>query len=741
MVKMNKVAILLNDDSNLTFELENTVAAFKQANIEVEFFYESDSIIDFHPDCVIVTTPQDGKLTPYPTYGLINWPRQEYLSIPRFVRNILTYDGYFTTSAELKQTLNDLMFGARKLGTSILDFDFYPAATEFKAPLLEATSSKVIIFEPNFKETKFKTAIHYLLEKMPNVSVLTFSIPDMEKHQSRVILARNEQDLQQKLREYNLVVCLAGNDQRGLSMPLLKVISLSMPVLSAHTDSLQNIFSDNIYYLSTQDSYTKIPETIESTLRQMKDNKALTLNKCRRAHEIFLDSFTMEDVLSRFLTFHEKTLIDKGYMPNPDPEFEKALPSVSFIIRTGGKYRHFLERTLDCLVAQQYPDLRVIFVVHALFPYVDELITNYPSLKIKVVEAIKSRRSEAICCGMAAVETDLFGLYDDDDEMFPNHVRTLVYALQYHTKRDWRGEISMVYSGSLHVDDTYSVPERAEFRDHRLNSKNELRAIEHFRFYSSEAMSQHTWFMPNGWLARSKFIDSELLTDPELDTCEDLYFELQFAQRGHFAFSAEITTVHHFHHFGNSTIVDSYKHFPDTQRIALRNFTRVFPQDVIYDIAEAFRLVGMMPPPEKCPAYQDNMGNIQNDYTANQFYPFRRREVRSVYVTSSPNQPGGGSLSRKLKLVSKVGVYSVKFMMLDNYKKKEYLSKLNRNIHEVGLIETLKKAVRYVRSGQMSVMPAKKKFKANRRIRFGIVLAWMKRFKIFNIRERRDSNG
>src|SRR5205807_7385884 len=131
------------------------------------------------------------------------------------------------------------------------------------------------------------------------------------------------------------------------------------------------------------------------------------------------------------------------------------------------------------------------------------------------------------CEGMAAVETDLFGLFDDDDEIFPNHVRMLVKTLDYHACRDWRGEISMVYSGSIHADDRYPVKEVAEFQDDKILPKKEKRAIEHFRFYSSLKMSQHAWFMPNGWLARSKFIDEELLMDPKLDTCEDLYFELQ----------------------------------------------------------------------------------------------------------------------------------------------------------------------------------------------------------------------
>lgn len=735
MTKLSKIAILLSKDSNLSFEIEEIQTAFNKLGIATRFFDESDSIIEYRPDCVIATTPQDGKLTPFPTYGLINWSREEYLNLPRFVRNILTYDGYFTTSPELKQTLNDLMFGARKLGTSVFEFDFYPLATEYQQPVVNYAQPKIVIFEPDFKKSKFKTTIYHLLDKFPNLSVVTFAIPDLEKYSNRIILAKDVSDFHGIVRNHSAAVFLDGDNKRGINTSLLKLISTCVPVITLHTEILEKTFNDNLFYIPADTAFSALPKIIELNVIQIMRNVDRAIEKCRQAHQIFLSAYCLESVLPRLFGFHEKTLIDKGYMPNPDPEIEKRLPSVSFIIRTGGKHRHFLERTLDCLVAQQYPDLRVVFVIHATFSYINELIEKYPSLKIKVVECLKSRRSEAICAGMAAVETELFGLYDDDDEMFPNHVRTLVRALQYHASRDWRGEISMVYSGSLHVDDTYTVPERIEFQDHRLTSKNEMRAIEHFRFYSSSMMSQHTWFMPNGWLARSKFIDNELLVDPELDTCEDLYFELQFAQRGHFAFSAEVTTVHHFHHFGNSTLVDSYKHFPDTQRIALRNFTREFPQDIVYDIAEAFRLVGMPYVPKANILYQDEVYvGDRMDYTCNQFYPQRRRDVilQPQMVAAAVNAYGiPVNLFRLIRAFYKLMIYGGRFMMIDNYKKRMYFNKFRMNVQQNGYIATLKKVAKYVRSGQISTLPRKRnKMRVGAGVRLAQYFGWLQLIKL-----------
>src|SRR3989344_7933721 len=120
MNKLSKIALLCSEDNPLT-------VAFERVGIQVSSFTNSDDIIHFKPDCVIITSPQHAKLTPYPTYGLINLPREDYLELPRFLRNILTYDGYLTHSPELERMLKDILFGARKLGSSIYKMDLFSA--------------------------------------------------------------------------------------------------------------------------------------------------------------------------------------------------------------------------------------------------------------------------------------------------------------------------------------------------------------------------------------------------------------------------------------------------------------------------------------------------------------------------------------------------------------------------------------------------------------------------------------
>lgn len=711
MTQLSKIAILNNDDSGLTFELAELQESFSRMGINSKVFYNSQSILEYQPSCVIVTSPQEAKLTPYPTYGLLNKPKGEYLELARFLRNLMTYDGYLTFSDQTKQMVGDVMFGLRKLGSSIVKLDVFPASTEFKKPNLDNDNKKFIIFEPDFNRSKFKSAIYSLLRKFENISLVTFSIPDLDQYSKQVIVAKNTQHLSDIINQHGIVVCLnSGTNKDGYINPVvIKAIASSAVTIVQQTDLLESYFKDNLYYIPADTSSDLLYKLIELHLKSIFNKPDIAIQKCQNAHKIFLEHFAFDKQFPLFKAFHEKTLIDKGYMPDPDLEAEKKLPSVSYIIRTGGKHRPYLERTLDCLVEQQYPDLRVIFVIHAHFPYIEELKQKYSSLKIKVVEAIKSRRSEAIRDGMAAVETELFGLFDDDDEIFPNHVRMLVKTLQYHANRDWRGEIGMVYSGSIHADDTYAVLERAEYRDHKWINKNEKRAIEHFRLYSSRMMSQHAWFMPNGWLARSKFIDNELLEDPQLDTCEDLYFELQIAQRAHFAFSAEVTAIHHFHHLGNSTIDDSHKHIPDTERIALRNFSRVFPYDSAYDWE--YNSIGRpyaLGQPEI--AYQDTQGyQTPTSWFTNPFFPFRKQYIHPnapAQAVATVAYSNAAPLRRLIKLPIKIAYYGIKFAKLDRSRKSYFINKFKLNVKQYGYLYTLNKVVFFVRNGYLNLAPA-----------------------------------
>ncbi len=83
-------------------------------NHEAVLCHDERAVEDCKPDFVFNFSFQNPKLTRYPTYGLLNLPTSILTSSPRFVRNVLSYDGVFAVSPGVTQWYADLCFGARK---------------------------------------------------------------------------------------------------------------------------------------------------------------------------------------------------------------------------------------------------------------------------------------------------------------------------------------------------------------------------------------------------------------------------------------------------------------------------------------------------------------------------------------------------------------------------------------------------------------------------------------------------
>jgi len=643
---IHKIALLAPKQEDLQKDVLALQQAFQHRKIETADFETSDDIPLFNPDLVIALSPQDAKLTHYPTYGLINRSKKEYLELPRFLRNLLTYDGYLTYSPVMHEMLQDLMFGARKLDSGITSFDIpinefspsagqqYTAIAEENQPLL---FSKIIYHDAEGQRSKFKNMYSFLANQCPYFEL----IKKVER-----------EDLMWAYRKAGIGLCLNAGDLENqfISQQFLEIVASGALAIAPRSPIIEKYFGENVLYFSPHDNMATVIKTINHHHTWIQANQTQSLTMAQKAQAIFHKHFSFDTYLENLMQLHDDALIKKGFKPDPKENSDQ-LPSVSYIIRTGGRNRPLLEKALDSLIAQNYPKLRVIFCIYKDFDFMEELIQKYPSLQITVVKDYQSIRSKAICDGMAAVKTDLFGLLDDDDELHPNHVRSLVKTLQYHHQRDWRGPIGMAYSGSIIVDDGKPVHEKSEFHDFKLTNRNEHRVIEHYRFYRPGQMAQHDWFMmSNSWLAKASLIDSELLTDPGIDTCEDLYFELQLAQRTHFAFSAEVTVYHHFHSIGNSTIVDSSRHIPDTQRIALRNFGRSFPGEFQYDTH--YNLVGreVGDGPLAKVAYQDpeTTPPYQVLYAVNPFYIDRGIRAASLFSATTAEQASSDSSQASL---------------------------------------------------------------------------------------------
>ncbi|HEY7611107.1 MAG TPA: glycosyltransferase [Alphaproteobacteria bacterium] len=572
--------------------------AFARTGIECEWFDRSDAIDAFQPDCVLVTSHQDSKLTKFPTYGLVAAPMHHFLGVPRFVRNLLTYDGYLTLSPVTKQILGDLTFSARKLDTKTAFFGITFPMTVLDQPDLGSPALCYVASDsthPVFDELLTRLARSRALRLYGRKGRWRGRLAQAYAG----TLASDGEAIAGGYRQAGVGLCLnACDDLNKLISPrLFEIVASGAVAIANRSNHLVETFGNSLLYIDPYADVGETQTTILEHLAWIKAHPEEAQRKIIRAHRVFVERFALERLIPNLIALHQETLVAKGYVPAPNEE-PQTLPSVSYIVRTGGRSRPYLARALDSLVAQDYPNLQVILVLHKRFEWLKDIVDRYSAaLKVKVVEAQGSLRSTAIVRGMQSVDTDLFGLLDDDDELLPNHVRTLVKTLRYHNGRDWRGRILLAYASSFIVSDDKVFPERQQWRDSLIEERGERRVLEHYRFYNAEEMANHFWYvMSNAWLAHRDIIDDEVLADPETDTCEDLYFELQFAQRTHFAFSGETTAIHHYHSNGNSTFVDAHRHEYDTLRHGLRTHMRTFPRMTQYYSHLTSRMQASEPP-------------------------------------------------------------------------------------------------------------------------------------------------
>lgn len=586
-VAVKRIAVL---HTGTSVQDENTASRIRIAGarlgIEVKSFARSEDIVPFAPDFVLALSAQDPKLTGFPTYGVMHAPPRHYQQTRRLMRNVMSYDAYLAGSKRLRRWLKDACFGAHKMAAPV-GF-FFPSAqmTSFETtinPESQLAFTGERLTEP-YHTALFKALSRTRFAKFYGDAKLW---KDIDSQAYFGAVPPDGESAIARHRNAGIGLCLVPEESGAPDLPpssLFEIIAGGAIAICTRTPFVEAAFGDSVLYIDGGRSPNDMMAQIIDHVMWVRSHPDQAQVKAFEAHSILQQRFTLERLLLNVIEMHRTVLVEKGYTPDP-AETPESLPSVSFIMRTGGRPLPLIRRALDSVAAQNHPRITVIFVLYAQFPELHELVKQYPTLTFKFVQNIGGMRSTALVEGMKAVDTDFFGLLDDDDEFHPNHVRMLLRTIRHHDNRDLRGSIGFAYAASIEVWAEGGREEKPEWRDYLLLPREQRRIIEHFRWYTSSMMRQYQFFlMSNSWIARTSLINEDILDDPELDTCEDLYLALQFAQRTHFAFSVEVTAIHHFHGFGHSTDLDRSKHIPDTQRIGLRGWRRSFPEVLPYDI-------------------------------------------------------------------------------------------------------------------------------------------------------------
>ena len=569
------------------------IEAAKAFDVDVIETGKAQEILDFSPDFVLSLSHQEPKLTPFPTYGVLTAPVRWY-NTPRFVRNILTYDGYLTVTPGTKQWLQDMCFGIRKLDMNIGFYANTVSAMTESQPK-DFANAHLLYVGSGWDGQRYAGLFHEL-EASGSIDIRGRSdawqaFPDAYK--GPLIF-----DGKETLAAYAMAgvgLCIEHPDFVLEGVPSSRVFeTLAAGAIAIVSRSVFNEtwFGDTALYVDTTLPPSKLVNEILAHLDQIKNNPDEASLLARRGHEKYNQTFALDKMLQSLFAYHEKQSVAKGYRTRSDDLQSskidvQAVPKVAYIVRAGDRPERFLRRALSSLMAQTYTNI-VVYVV--LWSDVDRnraICEDFPDLNIRIVEHTGGSRSSCLWAGLKHAKQggcDFIGILDDDDELHPNAVQALYQTYQYHAKLSLPMPVSRVTGGSLKAFEKAVELPFGDMHDSTSLISKQTRHIDHFHVGTGgEANSFAFSSAPASTLIVAKYVDSEILQNPELDLAEDYYLWLLLAERGRTAFAPEIIASMHVHDSPQSGYASNKKTSQDNHlRITHRVFGRHFSPTEFY---------------------------------------------------------------------------------------------------------------------------------------------------------------
>lgn len=494
-----------------------------------------------------------------PTYGWLLQPWLEYQT-PQLLRNVLGWDAYLTPSARVGQWIEDIAFGARKRAPLL---SFVPAPPSTPAPVAGQQRTGVVVAPGSREAAELGEAL--------GPSFCTAPGPDFA----------SAADWTSSLVGAGVGAWFgsAGEVADGqVSLELLEIIAAGAVAITTRSPFTDQWFGDALLYVDAEAPFEVRAWQVQRHLAWVRDHPREADALAARAHQTFATHFALDIQLSALRAFHARVVDEKAFLA--EPLASPAQPTVTYIVRTDGAP----ERVLRSLRAQEYPGLKVVVVSRSPGFDVQSIVGQFPDLSPTVLPPVPGCASSALWEGLRVVRdstADLFGIVEDRDELFPNHVRTLARTLQNMDGRSWFGSYGVAYSGAVECASESFERDRLAAAD--APSGHLARRIRHFRFYHPGYLDDGAHEVhPGALLARTSLLDNELLTDPEFEEGSERYLELLLAEKTLFAFSCEVTAATHDRDDDTEGERQASPADAVRQRIFFRTYARQFPTASVY---------------------------------------------------------------------------------------------------------------------------------------------------------------
>ena len=490
----------------------------------------SSEINRFDPDFVIALHFRTPKLTKYPTYGSMVSPPAYFAHHDQFVKNILSYDGYLSSSDHIDRWLRDILYATHK---RYFIAPWYASCQSglYRPPQL--AQPRLVYVGTNWGGPRYKELFEQL-DAQPFTDIYGPATSwNHIRYSYRGGLPFDGSSIFDALNRAGAGLCLHREEHCAAGAPSSRIFEIAasgaVAICQEHP-FIRDAFQDSVLYLERTDDPVRLTLQISQYMQWIAQNPEDALKLSRRAYDIFSRHYTLEKLLADLVPRHQELVAAKKFTPNRSPKLlgEK---SAQFIVRVGNRGAEYVQRALDSIRCQSYSQVGAIIVQYKDVPGLPQMVKEYEQhLPIHMVQSsFTGSRSTQLWDGLKAVSSGYFGILDEDDFIHPNHVSLLVQLLDRFT------DCGVAYSGAIRIweSDPASGPS--------AESPSEPAELTYFEpFDLGLLVAFDNFITSNAFLARSSLL-KDLGNDPHLSALEDLFLLLSLARKTDFVFSHEAT--------------------------------------------------------------------------------------------------------------------------------------------------------------------------------------------------------
>jgi len=493
----------------------------------------SSEIKEIEPDFVIALHFRTPKLTKYPTYASMVNPPAYFAPEEQFVKNILSYDGYLSSSDHISSWLRDALYYTEK---KYFITPWYTTCHSVPYRRPQISNPRLLYTGTNWDGPRHRELFQQLdAEPYTDIYGPTEAWRYV-KNSFRGSLPFDGISMLDALHRAGVGLCLHRREHCEAATPSSRIFEIAasgaIAICQDHPFIREN-FGDSVLYFDPSADTTDIIKQISEYMSWIGDNPEEAFDLSERAYETYSKKYTLERLLSELLSHHERLAAQKYIRRGPSGARKDG--TVQFVVRVGDREAKYVERALDSLASQTYGPPGVILVEYREVPNLKQLLKKYDNqLHIKCLNVAHSGfRSTQLWAGLQAVSSEYFGILDDDDVIHPNHVDSLLQVLRR------AHDCGVAYSGSIRIWESGPTDGDSKAVDLLPSEPAELVLFEPFDLNRLVALDN--FISSNAFMARSALLN-DLGYDPSLHLLEDLFLLLHLCRKTNFAFSYEATS-------------------------------------------------------------------------------------------------------------------------------------------------------------------------------------------------------